>query len=58
MKIETYLLEQLLAFKESKTLTEAADRLHLTQPTLTRSMKKLEDVFGVPLFFMIKTVFI
>lgn len=48
--IETYLLEHLVAFKEHKTLSEAAEALHLTQPTLTRSMNKLEDEFGVKLF--------
>lgn len=48
--IETYLLEHLAAFKNCGTLSEAAEQLHLTQPTLTRSMAKLEDQFGVPLF--------
>lgn len=48
--IETYLLEHLVAFKRHRTLSEAADALHLTQPTLTRSMGKLEDEFGVSLF--------
>ena len=48
--IETYLLEHLVAFKNHRTLSEAAEALHLTQPTLTRSMSKLEDEFGVKLF--------
>ena len=48
--IETYLLEHLVAFKQHRTLSEAAESLHLTQPTLTRSMNKLEDEFGVKLF--------
>lgn len=48
--IEIYLLEQLIAFSEHGTLSDAADALHLTQPTLTRSMKKLEDELNVPLF--------
>lgn len=48
--IEIYLLEQLVAFSRYKTLSATAEALHLTQPTLTRSMKKIEDAFGVPLF--------
>lgn len=48
--IEIYLLEQLAAFAECGTLSAAADRLHLTQPSLSRAMQKLEDEVGVPLF--------
>ncbi len=48
--IETYLLEHLAAFKQYKTLSEAAQQVHVTQPTMTRSMTKLEDIFGVSLF--------
>lgn len=43
-------LRQLEVFSESGTLTEAAKKLHLSQPALTRNMKQLEQVFGVPLF--------
>ena len=48
--IDTYLLEQLTAVHECGTLSAASEKLHLTQPTLTRSMQKLEDIFGVKLF--------
>lgn len=48
--IEIYLLEQLEAFARCGTLSAAAEELHLSQPALTRSMKKLEDVIGVQLF--------
>ena len=48
--IETYLLRHLAAFRKYGTLTEAAKNLHLTQATLSRSMKKLEESFGIPLF--------
>lgn len=48
--IEIYLLEQLDAFARCGTLTGAAQALHITQPALTRAMKKLEAELGVPLF--------
>lgn len=48
--IEIYLLEQLDAFATYGTLSEAAEKLYMTQPTLSRSMQKLEDYFGFPLF--------
>ncbi len=48
--IEIYLLEQLDAFAKYGTLSEAAQVLHITQPTLSRSMQKLEDLLGFPLF--------
>ena len=48
--IDTYLLEQLTAVHECGTLSAASEKLHLTQPTLTRSMQKLEDIMGVRLF--------
>ncbi len=40
---ELYLLRQLSAFKEYGTLSEAAERLYLSQPALSRNMKKLEE---------------
>lgn len=48
--IETYLLEQLVAVSEYGTLSAASEHLHLSQPALSRSMKKLEDLLGVELF--------
>lgn len=48
--IENYLLEQFVAFAEHGTLSKASEELHISQPSLTRSMKKLEDVLGVSLF--------
>ena len=48
--IEIYLLEQLEAFARCGTLSAAAEELHLSQPAMTRSMKKLEEIIGVPLF--------
>ena len=48
--IGTSLLEQLVAFHDCKTLSAAAERLLTSQPALSRSMRKLEEDFGVPLF--------
>lgn len=48
--IETYLLEQFTAFARCGTLLKASEELHITQPTLSRSMKKLEEELGVSLF--------
>ena len=47
---EIYQLEQLLAFAECGTLSGAAERLHLSQPALSRSMQRLETELQVPLF--------
>ena len=43
-------LEQLLAFAEYGTLSAAAEHLHLSQPALSRSMRRLEMDLSVPLF--------
>ena len=48
--IEIYLLEQLAAVAEHGTLIKAAEALYLSQPALSRSMKKLETQLGVSLF--------
>ena len=48
--IEIYLLEQFVAFANSGTLSKAAEALHISQPALSRSMKKLEETLGVALF--------
>lgn len=43
-------LEQLTAFADTGTLSVAAEKLHISQPTITRTMQHLEEVFGVSLF--------
>lgn len=48
--IEINLLEQLNAFAECGTLSAAAEKLHTSQPALTRSMKRIEEELGVSLF--------
>lgn len=47
--LEMYLLEQLLVIAESSSLSQAAKKLHMTQPTLTRSCQKMEKLLGVTL---------
>ena len=43
-------LEQLITFADMGTLSLAAEKLHISQPTITRTMQHLEEVFGVSLF--------
>ena len=44
MLIESYLLEQFESVARCGTLLKASEELHISQPSLSRSMKKLEDV--------------
>lgn len=48
--IENYLLEQFVAVADCGTLLGASEKLHISQPSLSRSMHKIEDEFGVSLF--------
>lgn len=48
--IEIYMLVQLVAIAESGTMSKAAEQLHLSQPALSRTVNKLEDMMGVKLF--------
>ena len=43
-------LEVFLAIAHAQSFSRAAERIHLSQPTLSEHMKELEDELGVPLF--------
>lgn len=48
--LETYMIKQIAAFADENTLSGVAERLHVSQPAVSRAMKKLERIIGVPLF--------
>lgn len=48
--IEFYQLEELVTLKKEGTLSKTAEKLNISQPAITRSMQRLEDDLGVPLF--------
>lgn len=50
IKIELRVLEYFLAVAREQNISRAAEYLHLTQPTLSRQLKDLEDEFGKVLF--------
>ena len=43
-------LKQFVTFAEMGTLSKTADFLHVSQPTITRTMQSMEEDFGVSLF--------
>ena len=52
--IEMRLLEILSAFAETGTQAAAAEKLHISQPTLSTAMRQLELEIGLPLFVRTK----
>ncbi len=48
--MELRVLEYFLAVAREQNISRAAERLHLTQPTLSRQLKELEGEFGKTLF--------
>lgn len=48
--IDTKLLYYLIAVSDAGTLTKAAQKLHLSQQALGRSMRRLEEELHIPLF--------
>lgn len=43
-------LSELVSFADNGTLSKAAEELHISQPSLSRSMQKLEDMLQADLF--------
>ncbi len=43
-------MQYFASFAETGTLSGVAEQFHISQPTITRAMKKAENEFGVPLF--------
>lgn len=43
-------LKQLVAFADMGTLSKVAEEFHISTPSITRSMKNLEECLGVTLF--------
>lgn len=52
--VDYNILEQFVTFYRTGTLRETAEKMHISQPTLTRNMQKLETEFEVPLFHRTK----
>ena len=48
--IDLRILEQFVTFYHTGTLSDTAEKMHISQSTLTRNMQKLEADFGVSLF--------
>ena len=48
--IELYMLIQLVAIAENGTISKAAEQLHISQPALSRTINKLEDILDMKLF--------
>lgn len=47
--MENRVLAYFLMVAREESITKAAERLHITQPTLSRQMKELEETYGVKL---------
>lgn len=52
--MELYQITQFLAFAEHQNVTKAAEDCNISQPSLSRGLKKLEEELGVPLFVRTK----
>ena len=48
--IDTYLLEYFITFYEEGSLLKASEKLHVSQPSLTRAMQKLEAELDLTIF--------
>lgn len=52
--MEIFQFEQFRAIAECGSMSEAARKLYLTQPTLSRNLKKLEGELGCKLFTRVR----
>ena len=48
--MELRVLRYFIAVAQEENITAAAERLHVTQPTLSKQLKDLEDELGKTLF--------
>ena len=49
--MEIRVLEYFLAIAREESISKAAEVLHITQPTLSRQMKELEDEFQTAIIY-------
>lgn len=56
--IDTYLLEYFITFYEEGSLLKASEKLHVSQPSLTRAMQKLEVELDLTIFTEAATKFL
>ncbi|WP_034303769.1 LysR family transcriptional regulator [Herbaspirillum sp. RV1423] len=56
--VDLNLLKTFLAIWELRSLTAAADRLHLSQPAVSHALRRLRDIFDDPLFVRTPTAMV
>lgn len=49
-RVDLKLLSTLQVLLEERNVTRAAERLHVSQPAMSKSLQKLKDIFADPLF--------